>query len=158
MWGRARALSSSWRSVFARMSQSAFVCEWHSVWHDRRWPSLCVLHPIAVMACRTQVSVVMVTVVIDSFSVPGRQICGKCFPLLSGLFPSDFYGEVLNRACYSAFPLPCVAIFNLYSPVDGDWAFPHIQTATHVDTWVSFSSTKQFCLFSHVIWKPTNKI
>lgn len=31
-------------------------------------------------------SVVMVTVVIDSFSVPRRQICLKCFPLLSGLF------------------------------------------------------------------------
>lgn len=31
-------------------------------------------------------SVVMVTVVIGSFSVPRRQICLKCFPLLSGLF------------------------------------------------------------------------
>ncbi len=80
--------------VFTRMSLSAFACERHSVWHDKRWPSLCVLHPIPVMACRTQVSVVMVTVVSDSFSVPGRQICVKHFPLLSGLFPLVFYGEV----------------------------------------------------------------
>lgn len=73
------------------VSVSAFVCERHSVWHDKRWPSLCVLHPTPVTACRTQVSVVMV---IDSLSVPGRQICVKRFPLLSGPFPLLFHDKV----------------------------------------------------------------
>lgn len=56
------------------LSVSSPVCERHDVWHDKRWPSLCALHPTPIVAARTQVSVVMVTVVIDKCCIPRRDL------------------------------------------------------------------------------------
>lgn len=48
--------------AFAWLSVSASVCELLDVWHDKRWPSLCALHPTPVKACTIQVYVVMVMI------------------------------------------------------------------------------------------------
>lgn len=42
--------------VWLHGCQHLRLCERHIVWHDRRWPSLSVLHPLSVMAWRTLLS------------------------------------------------------------------------------------------------------
>lgn len=101
--------------VFARMSVSAFVCEQHSVWHDKRWPSLCVLHPIPVMACRTQV------LCCHGDSGDWQLLCPSktdLFEMLSSIIWAISLGSLrvrLGTVCYSTFPYLCMVVFNLYT-------------------------------------------
>lgn len=118
------AIVSRCSCVFTHVRVCVRVRESHSVWHDKRWPSVCVLHPIPVMPCRTQVSVVMVTQMIDSSSVPGRQICLKCFPLLSRLFPFLFSMRKSKYSVLFYIPSNSVQLYLTFThPERVDWSF-----------------------------------
>lgn len=70
---------------------------------------------IPVTACRTRDSVVMVTVVIDSFCVGGRQICGKCCPVLSGGASLGFLLGSTSTVHYFKALLAVAVQFYIYS-------------------------------------------
>lgn len=88
------------------MSGFVFVWEQHSVWQhsDMTRGDLPSVFSILLLSWHVEssFSVVMVTVVIDSLSVPWRQICVRCFSLLFELFLLVFH-KFGSSQCDSAF-------------------------------------------------------
>lgn len=91
--------------VIACLSASAFVWTTYCLtWQEVTFPQC---SPSS-FCHGTKNSVVMVTAVIDSICVTGRQICMKCFPLLSGQFPSCFCFFYIHLCVCMLVSFPCL--------------------------------------------------
>lgn len=99
-------------------------------------------------------SVVMVTAVIDSICVTGRQICMKCFPLLSGQLPSCFcfFLHTSVRVHARKLSLQWVKLTSMH------FLLPlRLRTVTHVDTLLIPPTTELFglCKTGMIIFNAT---
>lgn len=84
------------------MSGFVFVWEQHSDMTRGDLPSVFSILLLS-WHVESSFSVVMVTVVIDSLSVPWRQICVRCFSLLSELFLSESQCDSASLWLYLTF-------------------------------------------------------
>lgn len=139
-----RALCSSFwylcLCVWLHGCQHLRLCERHIVWHDRRWPSLSVLHPLSVMAWRTLLSWWQRWLT-ASVSQEDRFVWSVFLYYLDS-FPRVFAFSTYICACACLYAFPAwVKLTSMH------FLLPlRLRTVTHVDTLLIPPTTELFSL------------